>query len=151
MVDPGDPARRDDHEADRIAGGPHGRWQAAAFIRILDIVGGLAESLHSHVLGVAMWQPIRISCSDAYGDLHDARTGLEAMTAWLGGHGISAQALPVASTGDDAARLNLLATEQNADLIVAGAYAHSRLQDWILGGITRDLLLHTDLCSMASH
>jgi nucleotide-binding universal stress UspA family protein len=31
-----------------------------------------------------------------------------------------------------------------ADLIVMGGYGHSRLREWILGGVTRDLVQATD-------
>jgi nucleotide-binding universal stress UspA family protein len=33
-----------------------------------------------------------------------------------------------------------LARSLSADLIVAGAYGHSRLREWIFGGVTRSLL-----------
>ena len=33
--------------------------------------------------------------------------------------------------------------EERADLIVAGAYGHSRLGEWAFGGVTRNLLRHT--------
>ena len=84
-------------------------------------------------------------------DLAQARSHVNEVVAWLGRHGIAAEALPISSTGDAAARLNLVASDQAANLIVAGAYAHSRLQEWVMGGVTRDLLVNTDLCSMLSH
>ena len=83
-------------------------------------------------------------------ELASARSHLNDVVVWLGLHGITAEALPVVGA-DAPARLRHLVAELKADLIVAGAYAHSRLQEWIMGGVTRDLLLHTDLCSMVSH
>ena len=47
--------------------------------------------------------------------------------------------------------LNAIAQELAADLIVAGAYGHSRLREWVLGGVTRDLLLRANRCSLVSH
>jgi nucleotide-binding universal stress UspA family protein len=44
-----------------------------------------------------------------------------------------------------------VARDQGADLIVAGAYAHSRLQEWVLGGVTRNLLTQSDVCSRILH
>ncbi len=32
-----------------------------------------------------------------------------------------------------------------------GAYGHSRLREWILGGATRDMLQGTSLCCLMSH
>jgi nucleotide-binding universal stress UspA family protein len=41
--------------------------------------------------------------------------------------------------------------EQGADLLVAGAYGHSRVREWALGGVTRDLLLRAERCALVSH
>jgi nucleotide-binding universal stress UspA family protein len=43
------------------------------------------------------------------------------------------------------------AKDQNADLIVAGGYGHSRLGEWMFGGVTRGLLRDTPICSLFSH
>ncbi len=43
------------------------------------------------------------------------------------------------------------ASEQAADLIVTGAYGHSRLREWALGGVTRHLLAASPLCCLMSH
>ena len=79
------------------------------------------------------------------------RTHIEDVANWLKGHGISAETLVSSSTGDDAMRLKAVAQEQGADLIVAGAYGHSRLREFILGGVTHDLLLCANRCSLVSH
>jgi nucleotide-binding universal stress UspA family protein len=84
-------------------------------------------------------------------ELAVARTHVEDVVGWLERHGVVAEALACRSNGDDASRLNDIAQEQNADLIVAGAYGHSRLREWVLGGVTRDLLLRADRCSLVSH
>jgi nucleotide-binding universal stress UspA family protein len=41
--------------------------------------------------------------------------------------------------------------EEKADLIVAGAYGHSRFGEWVFGGVTRDLLAGTPVCCLFSH
>lgn len=48
-------------------------------------------------------------------------------------------------------RLSDLARERHADLIVAGAYGHSRLREWALGGVTRQLLTQSPLPCLFSH
>ena len=53
--------------------------------------------------------------------------------------------------GSGAAQLIKLAQEEGADLLVAGAYGHSRLGEWIFGGVTRDLLAQTPICCLMSH
>jgi hypothetical protein len=42
--------------------------------------------------------------------------------------------------GSVAEQLTNLAQKEGADLMVAGAYGHSRLGEWLFGGVTRDLL-----------
>ena len=41
--------------------------------------------------------------------------------------------------------------DQNADLLVMGAYGHSRFREAILGGATRDMLEHTELPVLMAH
>jgi nucleotide-binding universal stress UspA family protein len=43
------------------------------------------------------------------------------------------------------------AQEQSAGLIVSGAYGHSRLGEWIFGGVTRELLSRSSVCCLFSH
>jgi nucleotide-binding universal stress UspA family protein len=47
----------------------------------------------------------------------------------------------------------LLASARDAriDLIVCGAYGHSRLGELIFGGVTRDLLKASPVCCLFSH
>jgi nucleotide-binding universal stress UspA family protein len=53
--------------------------------------------------------------------------------------------------GSVAAELFKFVEEENADLIVAGGYGHSRLGEWIFGGVTRELLAASPICCMLSH
>ena len=50
-----------------------------------------------------------------------------------------------------AAELFQFVEEEKADLIVAGGYGHSRLGEWIFGGVTRELLAASPVCCMLSH
>jgi nucleotide-binding universal stress UspA family protein len=85
------------------------------------------------------------------GDLADARVHVRDIVEWLKRHGVTAQAVTSGSTGDDASCLSFIVQEQKADIVVAGAYGHSRLREWVLGGVTRDLLLNAKHCSLISH
>ena len=80
-----------------------------------------------------------------------ARARVDGVVAWLGRHGVTAQGMASLSSGDDARALVAIAQEQGAGVIVAGAYGHSRLREWAFGGVTRNLLLGTSLCSLLSH
>jgi nucleotide-binding universal stress UspA family protein len=53
--------------------------------------------------------------------------------------------------GGVADELIRLAKAEGADLIVAGAYGHSRLGEWAFGGVTRDLLTSSPVCCLLSH
>ena len=53
--------------------------------------------------------------------------------------------------GAVAAELLHVVAEEKADLIVAGGYGHSRLGEWIFGGVTRELLTASPVCCMLSH
>jgi nucleotide-binding universal stress UspA family protein len=84
-------------------------------------------------------------------DLVAARIRLEDVVDWLKRHGIGAKSLVSLSSGDDTTQLNAVAREQGADVIVAGAYGHSRLREWMFGGVTHDLLLRAARCALLSH
>jgi nucleotide-binding universal stress UspA family protein len=84
-------------------------------------------------------------------DMVAARARLGDVVGWLKRHGVVAEALASPSTGDDTSSLYALAQQQDADVLVAGAYGHSRLREWVLGGVTCDLLLRADRCSLVSH
>jgi nucleotide-binding universal stress UspA family protein len=76
-------------------------------------------------------------------ELAAARTQIEDV-GWLKWHGVWQRSHASPSIGDDASSLNAIAREKGADVIVAGAYGHSRMREWILGGVTRDLLLRAE-------
>jgi nucleotide-binding universal stress UspA family protein len=80
-----------------------------------------------------------------------AEQRLAEVIAWLVRHGIAAKPVVSASVDTDATQLIAIAKQQGADLVVAGAYGHSRFRQWVLGGVTNDLLQHADFCSLLSH
>lgn len=79
------------------------------------------------------------------------RMHLDAVVAWLKRHSIECWSVVAKAERDDVTQLKTIAEEQQADVIVAGAYGHSRFHEWALGGVTRDLLLHSDRCALLSH
>ena len=84
-------------------------------------------------------------------ELPAARERLADVSNWLARHGVASDVLACASIGDDAGQLDAVAREAGANLVVAGAYGHSRLREWAFGGVTRTLLLRGDRCAMLSH
>jgi nucleotide-binding universal stress UspA family protein len=73
------------------------------------------------------------------------------VVAWLSRHGVRASQLVPEQRGDAAAQLERIASEAGAGVVIAGAYGHSRLSEWILGGVTRRLINPSNRCSMLSH
>jgi len=84
-------------------------------------------------------------------ELPAARDRLKDVVGWLKQHDIVAGSVASASTGDDGAQLDAIARDNDAGLLVAGAYGHNRLREWVLGGVTRNLLLNPGRCSLVSH
>lgn len=83
--------------------------------------------------------------------LDEARAHLADVVSWLKRHGIESTSMVTKAGRDDATELYAIARDKGADVIVAGAYGHSRLREWALGGVTRDLLLRADRCTLVSH
>ncbi|MBN9545677.1 MAG: universal stress protein [Alphaproteobacteria bacterium] len=84
-------------------------------------------------------------------DMSRAKHHIADVVGWLGRHGIEAVGQAVVSTSADSERLREIAADGGVDLIVAGAYGHSRLREWVLGGVTGDFLLDPDRCVFISH
>ena len=83
--------------------------------------------------------------------LDHARARLADLSAWLALHGVEANSSLEIAHGPEAKQLAAIARDLRADLIVAGAFGHSRLREWAFGGVTRDLVLRADRCLLASH
>lgn len=70
----------------------------------------------------------------------------------LARHGVSVTTEVVAraqaTIADD---LEHAASRHGADVIVTGAYGHARLREWMLGGVTEDLLAASSKCVLFSH
>lgn len=96
----------------------------------------LKKTSDAHVLGV---------CSEGQAEL--VAVQLADVTAWLARHGVKAASEVLLDNETDTARRLLdRAAALDAGLIVAGAYGHLRLTEWILGGVTRSLLAESGVC-----
>lgn len=72
------------------------------------------------------------------------------VVAWLSWHGIRASEQVPHECGEAPAQLERIASEVGAGVVVAGAYGHSRLREWILGGVTQRLINPLNRCSFLS-
>ncbi len=84
----------------------------------------------------------------------EAPTGASAagLVAHLARHGLTAQVERAnADRADVQPTLQSIAADTGLDLIVMGAYGHSRLQERFLGGVTRDMLQAMTVPTLMSH
>ena len=83
-------------------------------------------------------------------DASEALRRVKDVTAWLESHDVKAIPLVSPSKGDDASCLDAFIENKGADLVVAGAFGHSRLREWAFGGVTTSLL-RAGRCALLSH
>jgi nucleotide-binding universal stress UspA family protein len=70
--------------------------------------------------------------------------------AWLSRHGVVTSELVPAEKGNATELIERIASGVGAALVVAGAYGHSRLREWVFGGVTRRLLNSSTRCTLLS-
>lgn len=90
------------------------------------------------------------------GDEHPRGTAVEAgdeVVRHLGCHGLEAEVhvLQLETTQTVAGVLQAFAVQRRADLLAIGGYAHSRLREVWLGGVTDDVIFETKLPVLLSH
>lgn len=87
------------------------------------------------------------SGSGDHGDIPSADIAL-----YLARHGVKAEAATAETDQSDIGETILSrAFDTDSDMIVAGAYGHSRTREWILGGATKTLLRETTVPTFLSH
>lgn len=107
---------------------------------VADAVPMLQRALHVQLVEIAEAK-----------DKDMAKARLDDLAAWLARHKVRASVTVALANPDDPDQLGAIATELGATLVVAGAYGHSRLQQWMMGGVTRNLLEGVQRCSLVSH
>jgi nucleotide-binding universal stress UspA family protein len=86
------------------------------------------------------------------GQPETAKGYLSDVAGYLRRHGVVvAREVWRQARGPIAAELLHLVRDEGADLIVAGGYGHSRLGEWIFGGVTHELLASSPVCCLLSH
>ncbi|CAM5385887.1 Universal stress protein family OS=Afipia felis OX=1035 GN=NCTC12722_02151 PE=4 SV=1 [Afipia felis] len=82
-------------------------------------------------------------------DEPQARERVDDVAAWLLRHGVAASAITAEDT-NTSENLDTIASNMGAGLIVAGAYGHSRLRQWVLGGVTHRFVTAPSRCVLLS-
>jgi nucleotide-binding universal stress UspA family protein len=78
-----------------------------------------------------------------------AESRVDDVAAWLKRHDILAfpKVMNAASEAEQIDRI----WKTEADIVVAGAYGHARLRQWVFGGVTHSLVTRSQRCSFLAH
>lgn len=75
----------------------------------------------------------------------------EELQGYLAAHGVKAKVVSVAAKGDAGKALLAAAAKAGTDLLVMGAYGHSRVRELVLGGVTKHVLQATTIPALMAH
>jgi len=112
-----------------------------------------ARALHDALPLLTDGAPVTVATVDARPQLfgHGERPGVD-MAAHLARHGLKVELRNLDGLGRDASgALAQEAASLGADLIVLGGYGHSRLAQYVFGGVTRDLTATSPVPLLLSH
>lgn len=101
----------------------------------------LRQARHATVLGIGTQLPA--TCLE-----HEACT---ALAAWLERHGVTADTCRRTRSDDPGMTILAAAVDADADLIVMGAYGHSRVREALTEGVTTTVLRWAHLPAFLSH
>ncbi|HEY9131411.1 MAG TPA: universal stress protein [Dyella sp.] len=96
-------------------------------------------------------QAKRVIVLDGETQESDTRPTALRLNAWLVRHGVVADWEALVFIDDPGHAILARALEHNADLLVMGAWSHSRAHEVILGGVTRHVLQHSRVPLLLSH
>jgi nucleotide-binding universal stress UspA family protein len=82
--------------------------------------------------------------------LHGDDPGAD-MALYLARHGVRVEVVVERTHSTAGHVLAAMAMDCNAGLMVIGAYGHSRYREWVLGGVTRELLERTPVPLLMAH
>lgn len=83
-------------------------------------------------------------------ELATTRADVADIVRWLDLHKVRAEPTITLPQGANSTQLRTIARDVAADLVVAGAYGYKRDRQWVLGGVTADLLAG-DRCALLAH
>jgi nucleotide-binding universal stress UspA family protein len=87
---------------------------------------------------------------DALATQHGEQPGAD-LARWLARHGVRVDVVLEQTTTTAGHALAALARDSGAGLMVCGAYGHSRYREWMLGGVTRELLARAPVPLLIAH
>ncbi len=110
-----------------------------------------ARAIHRSLPILAEAEEVHVVLVDPDGSGSGANPG-DDMATFLSRHDLKVTVDQIPSAGREVADVLLQsAMDKDADIIVMGAYGHTRFREWLLGGTTRDLLTRTKLPVLLAH
>lgn len=85
------------------------------------------------------------------GELDQARSALQAVASHLARHGVKQVVQMAVVSLDPVVEILTHAASRKSDLIVLGGYGHSRLGEWVYGGVTAEILDSPSCYLLMSH
>jgi len=112
-----------------------------------------ARALHDALPLLKEAEKVELVWVDAPEETKARRTPLHDVVAALKRHGIAAEGVNISSDGhhDPGAALLAHAADVDADLMVMGAWGHSRLREYVFGGATRHVLEQMSMPVLMAH
>jgi nucleotide-binding universal stress UspA family protein len=80
--------------------------------------------------------------------IHQEADRLVRNLAW---HGVAATSAPLTPGQAGVGAMLLAGARDRADLLVMGGYGHSRLREWVFGGVTQLVLADAPLSVLIAH
>lgn len=101
-----------------------------------------SRALSDSIPALKMASVVKVACWAERGQPHDsdARARMDALHGWLLRHGIDAEMLLESTKENVFEAILSRAADWSSDLIVMGAYGHSRLSEMLMGGASRGIL-----------
>jgi len=87
---------------------------------------------------------------DELSELHGEQPGAD-IALWLARHGVRVEVVLERTASTPGHALISLARDCGAGLMVCGVYGHSRYREWVLGGVTRELLTRAQVPLLIAH
>ena len=122
-----------------VVAGWDGSWQA-----LRAMTAALPLLVRADTVKLALINPDDLSTQ------HGEQPGAD-LALWLARHGVRVDVVLERTTTTAGHALAALARDSGAGLMVCGAYGHSRYREWMLGGVTRELLARAPVPLLIVH
>ena len=111
-----------------------------------------ARAVHDAMPILRRARGVHLMCLERESDLHHiSRLQINDARDWLVRHGVELHIHQEPVRGDVGEALLSRADDLGADLVVMGGYGHSRMAEFLLGGVTRRLLAQMTMPVLLSH